>query len=284
MIRKIFYRIAALAVFVYVSLLAGLFIKQRELLYHIEPQRAEIAAAKILNLEERTLTTEDGERLVAWLIPPRGKSKFVLLYFQGNAWNLGYPKRVETFRSLTADGTGLLAIGYRGYGGSSGHPTEAGLHLDAKAAYQEAARLYGAERLIAYGQSLGTGVATRLAFDQKVAALILEAPFLSASAVAQSRYWYVPVRLLMLDPFRSDEIIGRLNIPVLILHGDQDRTIPVEQGRALYMLAKAPKRLAIFKGGDHDDLQHHGLTKQVQDFLDAIQKKKLKPQEIRNLP
>ena len=125
-----------------------------------------------------TLTTADGERLVAWVVPPR-TGKPVLLYFHGNAGNLGRPVRLARFRALTEDGTGLFAVNYRGYGGSTGSPTEEGLHLDARAAYGAAAERFGAGRLIGYGESLGTGVVLKLAAEAPLQAVILEAPYLS---------------------------------------------------------------------------------------------------------
>jgi alpha-beta hydrolase superfamily lysophospholipase len=283
MMRKFFYRGTIAALAIYLALLGYLFINQSDLLYHFSPQHAAVAAAKIPNLEELVLATQDGEHLVAWSVPPRG-NKPVLLYFPGNAGNLGHPERVYAFKKLTANGTGLLAVSYRGYGGSTGHPTENGLNLDALALYNEGVKRYGMARLFAYGHSLGTGVAAKLAFEKKVQGLILEAPFTSAAAVAQSRYWYVPVSLLMQDRFRTDAIIGKISVPVLILHGEQDPVIPVSHGQKLFELARAPKRLVIFKTGKHDNLQHLGATEQIQEFVMDVQAKKLKSEETRRLP
>jgi fermentation-respiration switch protein FrsA (DUF1100 family) len=203
---------------------------------------------------------------LAWAVPPRA-GKPVILYFHGNAGNLGSPGRVARFRALTEDGTGLLAVSYRGYGGSTGRPSEAGLHLDARAAYGFAAERFGAAQLVGYGESLGTGVVLKLAAETPLAAVVLEAPYLSTVAVAQGIYPYVPVSWLMLDSFRSDEVIGRVRAPLLVLHGERDRVIPFPQGETLYSLANAPKRFLRFPKGGHEDLPAHGSLPQIRRFL-----------------
>ena len=259
-------RLLAIALAVYLGLLALLFLRQRELVFPRDPTRADIAKAGLPGAQEITLTAADGERLVAWAVPPRA-GKPVILYFHGNAGNLGRPGRVARFRALTEDGTGLLAVSYRGYGGSSGSPSEAGLHLDARAAYGAAAERFGAAPLIGYGESLGTGVVLKLAAEVPLAAVVLEAPYLSTVSVAQGIYPYVPVGLLMLDPFRSDLIVGNVRAPLLVLHGQRDRVIPFAQGEALYALANPPKRFLRFPGGGHEDLPAHGALAEVRRFF-----------------
>lgn len=268
--RKLLLMTLAVLVAIYIGLLGLLFFKQRALIYHVDAQRLDIAAANLPGLEERLLKTVDGETLIAWHVPPRGEQP-VLLYFQGNAATLSHPDRVYAFRQMMAEGAGLFAVSYRGYGGSTGTPTEKGLRLDAQALYQEAAKLYGASRLIAYGHSLGTGVAVRLASERLLKALILEAPFTSTAAIAQSQYWYVPVKLLMLDQFRSDELVGKLSLPILIMHGDKDTIIPIEYGRQLYELASQPKYFVTFEQGGHNDLYQQGAAKHVLNFVRDIQ-------------
>ena len=126
----------------------------------------------------------------------------MVLYFQGNAGALDL--RVGRFKWLIADGTGLVALCYRGYGGSSGSPSEAGLIRDAVAAYDFAATRYAPSRIVLWGESLGTAVAVALAAGHKVGGLILDAPFTSAADVGAAAYPFVPVRWLIKDPYRSD--------------------------------------------------------------------------------
>lgn len=260
-------RLLALAGLVlYLTFLALLYVEQRELLYPRDPTRADIAAANLPGVEETTLTAADGERLIAWVVSPR-EGKPVLLFFHGNAGNFARSARQARFRGLTEDGTGLFAVNYRGYGGSSGAPSEEGLLLDARAAYDAAVSRFGADRLVGYGESLGTGVVLKLAAERPLKAVILEAPYLSAAAVAQLAYPFAPIGWLMKDQFRSDAVIGRVTAPLLVLHGGRDAVIPFAQGQALYDMANMPKRFVRFSSGGHQDLPAHGSLPEIRGFL-----------------
>lgn len=263
----------------YLAAIGLLYTYQRDLMYPRNPVRAEIASAILPGVEEATLTTADGERLVAWIVPPR-EGKPVLLFFHGNAGNFGRGIRQTRFRALTEDGTGLFAVNYRGYGGSTGTPTEAGLLLDARAAYAAAAARFGAGQLIGYGESLGTGVVLKLAAEQPLPAVILEAPYLSTAAVAQLVYPYVPIALLMKDQFRSDQVIGKVRAPLLVLHGERDSVIPFSQGQALYELANPPKRFIRFPEGDHENLPGHGSVPEIRRFLIDVAAGRLTGSEV----
>src|SRR6266511_2930311 len=170
-----------------------LYVAQRALQYFPERIRTAPAVAGLPEAEEVVLDTADGERVIAWHVPPRG-DKPVVLYFHGNGGSLR--GRVDRFRDLTADGSGLVALSYRGYGGSSGAPSEAGLVSDALAAYAFTTARYPAEHIVLWGESLGSGVAIALAAEMPVGYLILQSPFTSAVDVGLQRYWFVPVRLL----------------------------------------------------------------------------------------
>src|SRR5262249_58771146 len=136
-----------------------------------------------------TIPSSDGERLSAWHAPPRGY-KPVVIYFHGNAEIV--PWRAERHRATIANGTGLIALNFRGYGGSTGTPTEDGLHRDAQAAYAFAAERYAPRRIVLWGVSLGTGVAVRLAAEKPVGKLILESPYSSTGDVAPRPFPYAP--------------------------------------------------------------------------------------------
>ncbi len=269
MILRLLKLIVVLGVAGYLAMLGMLYARQRELLYPRDPAKADIAAAGLVAAEEVTIATADGERLVAWIVPPRA-DKPLLLYFHGNAGNLGGAGRAARFRALTEDGTGLFAVSYRGYGGSTGSPSEEGLLQDARAAYGAAVDRFGTGRVVGYGESLGTGVVLKLAAEVPLKAVVLEAPYRSAAAVAQAVYPYVPVGLLMKDQFRSDEVIGRVKAPVLVMHGERDRVIPFAQGSALYELANPPKRFLRFPDGGHQDLPQHGSLAEVRRFLGDV--------------
>jgi len=212
------------------------------------------------------LQTSDGERILVWHLPPRGE-KPVVLYFQGNGGGLDL--RADRFRRLTADGIGLVAVNYRGYGGSSGSPSETGLIADALAAYAFAAGRYPPERIALWGESLGTGVAVALAAERPVARVILESPFTSIADIAAAIYWFVPVRHLIKDPFPSDARIGKVTAPVLVLHGARDDVVPIRFGERLYALIRARKRFVRLADAAHNDHDGHGAVDLVRDFLDG---------------
>lgn len=235
----------------YVGLVALLYFAQRTIQYFPERFRTAPAAAGLPEAEEVTLDTADGERVIVWHVPPRG-DKPVFLYLHGNGASLRW--RADRYRDLTADGSGLVALSYRGYGGSSGSPTEPGLIDDALAAYAFAAARYPSERIVLWGESLGSGLAVALAAEKPVARVVLQSPFTSAADIGASRYWFVPVRLLMKDQYRSDLRIGKVTAPVLVLHGDRDDIVPITQGERLYELITAPKRFVRIPGGGHNDL------------------------------
>jgi uncharacterized protein len=257
-------RTLIIALVCYGGLLALLYFTQRALQYFPERFRTAPAAAGLPEAQEIELDTRDGERVIAWHVPPRG-DKPVIVYFHGNGGSLR--GRVDRFRALTADGTGLVALSYRGYGGSSGRPTEAGLLDDAEAAYAFAVARYPAGRIVLWGESLGTGVAVALAAEKPVARVVLESPFTSAVDIAARRYWFVPVRWLMKDQFRSDLRIGKVTAPVLVLHGERDGVVPISLGEQLYALIKSPKSFVRFPGAGHNDLGANGAVGVAKQFL-----------------
>jgi fermentation-respiration switch protein FrsA (DUF1100 family) len=252
------------ALILFGGFVAFMYVAQRAMMYFPETTRVPPADAGLAGAEEVVLKASDGEQIIVWHLPPRG-DKPVVLYFHGNGGSLRY--RVDRFRALTADGTGLIALSYRGYGGSSGSPTEPGLIADAMAAYDFAAARYAPSRIVLWGESLGTGVAVALAAERPVARIVLEAPFSSAADVGMRAYPFLPVRLLMKDQFRSDERIARINVPILILHGALDRVVPMALGERLYGLANEPRQMVRFPNGDHNDLDSHGAQAVAREFI-----------------
>jgi fermentation-respiration switch protein FrsA (DUF1100 family) len=200
-------------------------------------------------------------------VPPRG-DRPVMLYFHGNGGALNL--RVGRFERLIADGDGLVALSYRGYGGSSGEPSEQGLVNDALAAYDFAIARYPASRIVLWGESLGSAVAVALAVQREVGGLILDAPFTSAADVGAAAYPFAPVRWLIKDAFRSDRRIGKVKAPVLVLHGERDRVVPIRFGERLFALANEPKRMARFPQGGHSDLDDHGALDVVREFVAGL--------------
>ncbi|MGL9622583.1 alpha/beta hydrolase [Bradyrhizobium sp. U531] len=254
-----------LLVTVYCAGLVVLYVRQREMLFPIPSVgRTAPDAAGFPGAEEHVLSASDGEKVIVWHVPAKpGHS--VVLFFPGNGDFLA--GRVDRFKGITADGTGLVALSYRGYAGSTGAPSEEGLLRDAAAAYAFTTARYAAERIVAWGFSLGTGVAVATASEHPVGKMILEAPYTSTADVAASAFRFVPVRLLMRDQFRSDERIARVTVPLLVMHGTNDLAISIVFGERLFALAHEPKQFVRLAGGGHDDLDSFGAIETARLFI-----------------
>ncbi len=264
---KILVWLLALAAGGYGVVGALMYFGQRSLLYFPERARTPPAAAGLPSAEEVVLDTSDGEQVIAWQVPPRG-GKPVVVYFHGNGGSLRI--RAARLAALTSDGTGLVALSYRGFGGSTGTPTEDGLICDAGAAYGFAATRYPSRRIVLWGESLGTGVAVAVAAEHPVGGVILESPYTSIADIAAAIYWFMPVRLLMKDPFHSDARIGRVTAPVLVMHGARDVIVPIGFGEQLFGMINAPKRFMRFAEGGHNNLDGFGAIAAVHEFLSKL--------------
>jgi fermentation-respiration switch protein FrsA (DUF1100 family) len=252
--------VAALLV-VFVLPLAALATFQRSLIYH--PDLEEVAP-NFPNTEAVRIETEDRESLVAWYRAPQ-PGQPIFLFFDGNG---GRPQIWEgRWRRIAETGAGFLAVYYRGYAGSTGRPSERGLHLDARAGYDWLiARGYQPRDIVIHGFSLGSGVATRLASERPARALILEAPFTGVDDVVGA-YLTPASAFLVQDSFRSRDWIGDVHMPVLIVHGDRDTVIPFAQGERLFELANDPKQFVRMAGSDHATLVRDGIYPHIVTFL-----------------
>ena len=256
------------ACLLYLALLAALVVMQRRLMYFPAGPAGTASSHGLLEADTLTLRTADGESIQAWYRPPAdGRPLYV--FFHGNGGTLAI--RVPWLRLLSSDGSGFLAIDYRGYGGSTGHPTEAGLLLDGEAAYAEARRLgYDPRRIIIIGESLGSGVAVATAARHPVGALVLDSAFTSTVDIAAAEYWMFPVRLLMKDTFESAARIAGVAAPKLFLHRSGDPIIGVAFGRALFALARPPKTFIEVPGDGHMTLWDPTVTARMKAWVAAL--------------
>lgn len=240
----------------YVAVVFYLFLFQRQLLYFPDRQHPFLAGLPQLGVREIELRTEDGLTLSSWYLPPLGEQPAVA-YFHGNGGNIAY--RADRLMRFAREGFGVLMLEYRGYGGNPGEPSEPGLYSDAEAAMRFLRRQgLGPERLVLYGESLGTAVAVHIAGTQRIAALVLESPFTSIAAVAQHHYPYLPAALLVRDRFDALSRIDRVKAPVLVLQGGEDPVVPARFGDALFAAAPEPKERWLAPAGGHEDLMRHG--------------------------
>lgn len=248
--RGILIKLAALTATLYLLACLYMFTVQRGLLFPVDTRDVALDVDGVPNASVVELSTSDGETLKAWWVPP-ATGEVVYLYFHGNSDTL--ETRSARFGLLTVDGAGLLATSWRGYGGSTGAASEAGLRLDAEAAYRWVQQ-HNIEpaRVIIFGESLGTGIALWLATTQPAAALVLDSPYTAIFHVAQQRYPWLPVELLSRDPFDSLSIADSLRLPTLVFHCTEDRVVPYEMGEELFAaLAPADKHFESVPGNCH---------------------------------
>jgi len=203
-------------------------------------------------IETVYIQTEDGVRISGFLFPREGAERAVL-FLHGNAGNASH-RLPDAFRLWSMDANVLL-LDYRGYGISEGRPSERGVNMDGKAGLEYLSQRTGLpmERIVLFGRSLGSAVAVDIARDRDLAGLILVSPISSGIDVArmQGLGWLSP---LIGDPFNSVAKIAKVRTPVLVIHGDRDRVIPVHMGRRLYEAAPGEKEFHLIAGAEHNDL------------------------------
>jgi pimeloyl-ACP methyl ester carboxylesterase len=197
--------------------------------------------------------TDDGERLHGWLVASQRPSRGHVLLCHGNAGNVG--DRVDHAKVLSRAGFDVLLFDYRGYGRSSGRPSEEGTYRDARAARKALLRQDGVDeaRVLYLGESLGGAIALALALEAPPHGLVLQSTFTSLRAMAGEHYPFLP-NALVPDAYPSLGRVAQLDCPLLVLHGESDEIVPASHGRALFEAAPDPKALHLFPGLGHNDL------------------------------
>ncbi|MCX8042653.1 MAG: alpha/beta hydrolase [Desulfobacterota bacterium] len=235
----------------YTVLVGTVYLLQDRMIYfpyhHIEQTPQDIGLA----FDNITLTTADHERIHAWYVPDRTE-RAVVLYCHGNAGNISH--RLDMLRILNRIGLSVLLFDYRGYGNSTGTPTEDGTYRDAEAAWEYLTnkRAVAPEKIIAFGESIGCAVAVELALRHRVGGLVLLAGFTSLPELGQQLYPWLPVKLLTKYRYASIEKIAHLNCPKLIIHSPEDEIVPFWHGKALFEKACPPKEFLEISGGHND--------------------------------
>lgn len=268
--RRVAIRIGAAVAAVYVAIVGLMYVYQRDMMYfpeqirHVQPSHYEMLAG----VQEVQLKTSDGLMLYGWYWPaPEGRPTVVI--FHGNGGSLRSQRyRLAHFKDA---GMGVFLLAYRGYSGSDGVPTEDGLYLDARATLDWLNRQGVADNQIAlYGESLGTGVATKMASERKVALVVLESPYTSTADVAAFRFPIVPVYWLMNDRYESLSRIAQVTAPLLVMHGDNDYAIPQAMGKQLFEAANQPKEGFWPKGIGHTEIFDAGGFDTARAFIDRL--------------
>jgi hypothetical protein len=267
LLRRWTIRLAVAALVAYGIALAVLFALQRQLLFPAGKEPPSLERAGLVGIMEPIkIVTADGLDLLAWYHGPPNRNAPLIVLFHGNGGTIEI--RAAKAKTYISAGFGVLLPEYRGYGGNPGSPNEAGLYADGRAALAfVAARGIAPDRVVLLGESLGTGVAVQMAVEQRVAALVLEAPYSSVADVAQSDFPWFPVWWLMRDRFDSVEKIARVGAPLFVIHGERDRTIPARFGRTLFAAALQPKEAMWLPDAGHDVIGRLGVDEAVLDFL-----------------
>jgi uncharacterized protein len=224
-LRNVAKGLAVGLVSLYVVVFVVLFTFQRDFLF-IRGRTAEPIEPPY---HARAITERDGTWLTIWEAAPCTKGAPEIVFFYGNGGTLSDFAAIGA--RLQRDGFGIVLASYRGYDGNRGAPTEAGVMDDARAILSDLPKDHGA--VVLWGQSLGSGVAARMASEGRADALILQSPYTAVVDVAARRFWVYPVRLMMRDRFDTMSSAPRIEIPVLIMHGTADETVPFDMGETL---------------------------------------------------
>jgi len=264
--RKTLISVLAILAVIYAAVCGLMYTQQRSMMYF--PSKSILPDPKLSGLQITQTTTADGLHLQAWFMPPAKPGNKIIVFFHGNANNLlhMWPK-AESFVSA---GYGAFLCEYRGYGGNPGMPTEQGFYQDGRAAFAWLKdHGYKNDQLVIYGESIGTGVSVQMATEVHPREMILEAAFSSTADVAKDRYGIIPVDYLMLDKYESaNKIVSLHDMQLLQIHGDHDRTIPIQFGKKLFAAANEPKTFMLVPGADHNNLYAFGIAPRVVKWLD----------------
>ena len=267
---RLMWRVLHILIATYIGFALVLYFSQSHLVFYPETGREIIAAPSQAGLpyEDVRLVTTDGLSLHGWYIPapqPRG----TVLFLHGNAGNISH--RIDSLQMFHRLGYSTLIFDYRGYGNSSGTPSEQGTYRDAEAAwrYLTERRHIPSCRIVLFGESLGGAVGAWLAARQKPAALVIASGFTSVPDLAQHFYPYLPIRLLARIRYNTRENLRAVAAPVLIAHSPEDEIIPFEHGQALYAAANPPKHLLELAGGHNDGFifMRESWVGELRDFL-----------------
>lgn len=253
---------------VYFAFNAFVYAKQRDMMYIPSLERVAPADVGLDAVEEVALTTASGVELVSWFAQPQA-GRPTVLFFHGNAGAVNH--RAHRFRELMGHGYGVFVLGYPGYGGNAGEPSEPGLHEAAQLAYdylRESGIDFG--DIVIYGESIGSGVAVQLAARVDAKGLVLEAPMSSAVAVAREHYPLLVAAFFLRDSYRSEDYIERIDMPLLVIHGKMDAIIPLRLGQELVDRATEPKKLVVIEGAGHNNLSDYSTRRIVREFIESL--------------
>ena len=252
----------------YLLIVIFVFFYQRNLLYHpsennYSNDRPNFTYKKIF------IENSDGDVLKAWFHEKDLKNKKTLVFFHGNAGDL--ENRIYKLNLLKDFDINFLIISYRGFSGNNGKPTEQGLYDDARSAlYWLQNNGVRENQIIIYGESLGTGVSVEVAQNKNFAGIILESPFTSMVEAGKHYYFYLPVSLLLKDRYETIKKLKNIKVPILVMHGENDKIVPFHMGKKVFSKANDPKYSYFPKDDDHMMEYNKNLLEALNKFFLSI--------------
>ncbi len=259
-------RFVVTLVLTYLILCTTITLQQRSLMYFPDRSAFSPTTWGLFGVEPIRTVTSDGLTITSWYYAPRDPTKPTIAFLQGNAGHPGQ-RNYKVLPWMEA-GYGVVMIGYRGYGANPGKPNEEGLYRDARSVL-DALKEKGVtgQALVLYGESLGTGVAVQMATEYAISGLVLESPYSSTTDVGAWRYPFLPVRYLMWDRYESTDKIGNVHVPLLLMHGEADTTVPTAFGKKLFAAANEPKRGMFMPGLGHNTIYNGAVQEAVLQFF-----------------
>ena len=257
-------------VMTYLSVVLLVYFGQSRLIYYPVQKISYTPDAIGLDYTPVNIATTDGEALHGWWVSAPD-AKGTVLFFHGNAGNISH--RINYLKMFERLGYNTLLFDYRGYGQSTGTPTESGTYLDAQAAWRYVTETQGiaAERIVLFGESLGGSVAAWLAAREKPGLLVMASAFTSVPDMAAELYPFLPVRWITRFKYNTLESLQSVTCPIFIAHSPDDEIIPFEQSQQLLEAAPEPKEFLFLHGGHNSGFifMQREWIKSLGEFMDA---------------
>jgi fermentation-respiration switch protein FrsA (DUF1100 family) len=247
--RRVFGIVIATAAALYFIVCVVVYFTQARMVWYPGPPPETTPLLHGLPFDDWRLEARDGALVHAWRIRT-GKPRGAVILCHGNAGNIA--SRIDKAAVFAEGGFDVVLFDYRGYGLSTGELHEEGTYIDAETVWSKLVEVgFDPSHIVAFGESLGGAVAIELARRRRVGALVVEDTFTSLTDMARRTYPWLPVRWILRSHYASEEKIGALSVPVLVIHSPEDELIPVSHGRALFESAREPKAF-LETGGPHN--------------------------------
>ena len=262
------YTFVSIIIFCYLFIVVFVFFNQRNLLYHPLENNYNKDKANF-SYEKVFIPISNDISIKGWFHKKDLKKKKTLVFFHGNAGNL--QNRIYKLNLIKDFDINFLIVAYRGFSGNKGKPTEIGLYEDAKGTLDWLVKQGVKEdKIILYGESLGTGVSSEVAQNKNFAGIILESPFTSMVDAGKFYYFYLPVSLLLKDRYETINKLKNIKIPILVMHGKKDKIVPFHMGKKVFKEANEPKFSYFPKEDDHMMDYNKDLIRALNNFINFL--------------